>query len=85
VFPWYIVATAGVTLLAQAFLPAAEKSVSRVVSRVDVRRLDAEQLGHLLDQDRQHHGLEVGAGLAAVLDGTSEEHQPRRLTAAAAQ
>ncbi len=85
VFPWYIVATAGVTLLALAFLPAAKKSVSRVVPRVDVRRVDAQQLGHLLDQDRQHHGLEVGAGLAPVLDGAPEEHQPRRLATAAAQ
>ena len=85
VFPWYIVATAGVTLLALAFLPAAKRSVSRVVPRVDVRRVDAQQLGHLLDQDGQHHGLEVGAGLAPVLDGAAEEHQPRRLATAAAQ
>jgi MHS family alpha-ketoglutarate permease-like MFS transporter len=80
-FPWYIVATAGATLVAVAFLP----SVARVVPRVNVRRVDAQQLGHLLHQDREHEGLEVGAGLAAVLDGPPEEHQPRRLATAAAQ
>jgi MHS family alpha-ketoglutarate permease-like MFS transporter len=84
VFPWYIVATAGATLLALAFVPAGERSVARVVPRVDVPRLDAQQLGHLLDQDRQHEGLEVGAGLAAVLDGAPEEDQPRRRATAAA-
>ena len=80
VFPWYIVATAGVTLLALAFVP----SVARVVPRVDVRRVDAQQLGHLLDEDGQDQRVEVGAGLAAVLDGAAEEHETRRLAAAAA-
>jgi MHS family alpha-ketoglutarate permease-like MFS transporter len=80
VFPWYIVATAGATLLAVAFIP----SVARVVPRVDVRRVDAEQLGHLLDKDGQDERDEVGAGLAAVLDGPAEEHETRRLAAAAA-
>jgi hypothetical protein len=74
--PWYVVAT----LVALAFVP----SVARVVPRVDVRRLDAEQLGHLLDQDRQHQRLEVGAGLTPVLDRPAEEDQPRWLTTAAA-
>jgi MFS transporter, MHS family, alpha-ketoglutarate permease len=83
-FPWYIVATAGATLLALAFVPAAKRSVARVVPRVDVGRFDAEELGHLLDQDRQDQGLEVGARLTAVLDGPAEEHQPRRLATAAA-
>jgi hypothetical protein len=80
VFPWYIVATAGATLLAVAFIP----SVARVVPRVDVRRVDAQQLGHLLDEDGQDQRVEVGAGLAAVLDGPAEEHETRRLAAAAA-
>jgi MHS family alpha-ketoglutarate permease-like MFS transporter len=83
-FPWYIVATAGATLLALAFLPARSRSVARVVPRVDVSRVDAEQLGHLLDQDRQDQGLQVGAGLAAVLDGPAEENQSRRLATTAA-
>ncbi len=60
-------------LLALAFVP----SVARVVPRVDVRRVDAQQLGHLLDQDGQDQRVEVGAGLAAVLDRPAEEHQPR--------
>ena len=80
VFPWYIVATAGATLLALAFVP----SVARVVPRVDVRRVDAQQLGHLLDEDGQDQRVEVGAGLAAVLDGPAEQHEPRRLATAAA-
>ena len=79
VFPWYIVATAGVTLLALAFLPAAKKSVSRVVPRVDVRRVDAQQLGHLLDQDGQDQSLQVGTTLTAVLDRPAEEDEPGRL------
>jgi MHS family alpha-ketoglutarate permease-like MFS transporter len=91
-FPWYIVATAGATLLALAFLapvsrPVSQsvgRSVARVVPRVDLRRVDAEQLGHLLDQDREHQRFEVGARLTAVLDRPAEEHQPRRLAAAAA-
>jgi MHS family alpha-ketoglutarate permease-like MFS transporter len=84
-FPWYIVATAGATLLALAFVPARTTSVARVVTGVDVRRVNAEQLGHLLDQDGQDQRLEVGPRLAAVLDGAPEEDQPRRLAAAAAQ
>ena len=80
VFPWYIVATAGATLLALAFVP----SVARVVPRVDVRRVDAQQLGHLLDEDGQDQRVEVGAGLAAVLDGPAEQHETRRLATAAA-
>ena len=43
-----------------------------------------EQLGHLLDHDGQHQRLEVGAGLAAVLDRPAEQHQPGRLGPAAA-
>ena len=82
VFPWYIVATAGATLLALAFVPAG--SVARVVPRVDVGRVDAQQLGHLLDEHGQHQRLEVGAGLAAVLDRPAEQHEPRRLATAAA-
>ena len=84
VFPWYIVATAGATLLALAFVPAAKKSVARVVPRVDVGRVDAQQLGHLLDQHGEHQRLQVGAALTAVLDRPSEEHQSRRLATAAA-
>jgi MHS family alpha-ketoglutarate permease-like MFS transporter len=84
VFPWYIVATAGATLLALAFLPRRSRSGARVVPRVHVARIDAEELGHLLDQDRQDQGLEVGTGVAAVLDGPAEEDQPRRLATAAA-
>jgi MHS family alpha-ketoglutarate permease-like MFS transporter len=87
-FPWYIVATAGATLLALAFVaPAvapAPASVSRVVARVDVNRVDAQQLGHLLDQDGQHQRLEVGTRLTAVLDRPTEQHEPRRLATAAA-
>ena len=88
VFPWYIVATAGATLLALAFVPAAKKakkSVARVVPRVDVGRVDAQQLGHLLDQHGEHQRLQVGSALTAVLDRPSEEHQSRRLATAAAE
>ena len=85
VFPWYIVATAGATLLALAFLPSGKRrSVARVVPRVDVRRLDAQQLGHLLDQHGQDQRVQVRPGLAAVLDGPAEEHQSRRFATAAA-
>jgi MFS transporter, MHS family, alpha-ketoglutarate permease len=90
VFPWYVVATAGATLLALAFVPAAKKSVAtrsvaRVVPRVDVGRVDAQQLGHLLDQHGEHQRLQVGSALTAVLDRPSEEHQPRLLAPAAAE
>ena len=37
-----------------------------------------EQLGDLLDDDGEHHRLQVGAGLAAVLDRPAEQHQPGR-------
>jgi hypothetical protein len=84
VFPWYIVATAGATLLALAFVPPVVRSVARVVPRVDVRRVDAQELGYLLDQDGQDQRVEVGAGLAAVLDGPAEQHEPRRLATTAA-
>jgi MHS family alpha-ketoglutarate permease-like MFS transporter len=87
-FPWYIVATAGATLLALAFVPAAvrpvARSVARVVPRVHLGRVDAEKLGHLLDQDGQHQRLEVGPRLTAVLDRPAEQDQLRRLATAAA-
>jgi MHS family alpha-ketoglutarate permease-like MFS transporter len=78
-FPWYVVAAAAATLVTLAFLP----SVARVVPRVDVGRVDAQQLGHLLDKDGEHQRLQVGAALTAVLDRPSEEHQSRRLATAA--
>ena len=94
-FPWYVVGAAAVTLVTMALLPRVSKrapdststaapSVARVVPRVDVGRVHAQQLGHLLDQDRQHQRLEVGATLTAVLDRPAEEHQSRRPATAAA-
>ena len=62
---------------------AARPSVVARVARVDVLGVDAEQLGDLLDDDGQHHRLEVGAGLAAVLDRPAEQHQPGRRRARA--
>ena len=51
------------------------------VARVDVARVEAEQLGDLLHDHGEHQRLQVAAALGAVLQRPAEEHQARGLVA----
>ena len=72
--------------MSSVFLPNGQQAHHgfSFVARVDPLRVDAEQLGDLLDHDREEQRLEVGAALGAVLDRPPEQHQPGRRGAAAA-
>ena len=61
-----------------ALVPAQSTYLSSTWSGVE-----AEQLGHLLDDDGVHQCLQLVAALGAVLDRTAEEHQSGGLLALA--
>ena len=65
---------------------ASRAALSRRLSRVplvDLVGCEAEQLGHLLDDDGVHHRLQLVAAVGAVLDRAAEEHQSGGLLALA--